>query len=141
MDRHDLCVFVEIEKMPREAATDMESETAGAERVPPWREQVTVRGMVAALLISVVYTVIVMKLSLTTGLVPTLNVSAALLAFPALCGWTHALHTCVVACYTIGFIGGFGSFLLGLDKKAYELSGVNTPGNVPGATRSPASAG
>jgi hypothetical protein len=79
--------------------------------------------MVAALLIGVVYTVIVMKLSLTTGLVPTLNVSAALLAFLALRGWTHALgklgiasrpftrqentvvQTCVVACYTIGFGG------------------------------------
>uniref|UniRef100_A0A8I6Y1N5 Uncharacterized protein n=1 Tax=Hordeum vulgare subsp. vulgare TaxID=112509 RepID=A0A8I6Y1N5_HORVV len=89
-----------------------------------------------------------MKLSLTTGLVPTLNVSAALLAFLALRGWTHALHrlgiasrpfthqentvvhTCVVACYTIGFGGGFGSFLLGLDKKTYDLSGVNTSGNV-----------
>jgi uncharacterized oligopeptide transporter (OPT) family protein len=64
-----------------------------------------------------------MKLSLTTGIVPTLNVSAALLAFLALRGWTHALHrlgiasrpftrqentvvqTCIVACYTIGFGG------------------------------------
>ncbi|XP_044967356.1 probable metal-nicotianamine transporter YSL16 [Hordeum vulgare subsp. vulgare] len=159
MDRHDLGASGEIEKTPREAAADMESEPAGAaraaERVPPWREQVTVRGMVAALLIGVVYTVIVMKLSLTTGLVPTLNVSAALLAFLALRGWTHALHrlgiasrpftrqentvvqTCAVACYTIGFGGGFGSFLLGLDKKTYELSGVNTPGNVPGSYKEP----
>ncbi|VAH50101.1 unnamed protein product [Triticum turgidum subsp. durum] len=159
MDRHDLGASGEIEKTPREAAApDMESEPAAAraaERVPPWREQVTVRGMVAALLIGVVYTVIVMKLSLTTGLVPTLNVSAALLAFLALRGWTHALHrlgiacrpftrqentvvqTCAVACYTIGFGGGFGSFLLGLDKKTYELSGVNTPGNVPGSYKDP----
>jgi hypothetical protein len=79
--------------------------------------------MVAALLIGFVYTVIVMKLSLTTGLTPTMNVSAALLAFLALRGWTRALgrlgiacrpftrqentvvQTCVVACYTIGFGG------------------------------------
>ena len=91
MDRHEMgsAAAGEIEKTPpppppREA--DMESDpalAAAAERVPPWREQVTVRGMVAALLIGVVYTVIVMKLSLTTGLVPTLNVSAALLAFPS----------------------------------------------------------
>lgn len=147
----------EIEKT---AAPDVESEPAAAapepERVPPWREQVTARGMVAALLIGFVYTVIVMKLSLTTGLTPTMNVSAALLAFLALRGWTRALgrlgiacrpftrqentvvQTCVVACYTIGFGGGFGSFLLGLDKKTYELSGVSTPGNVPGSYREPA---
>ncbi|XP_066348665.1 probable metal-nicotianamine transporter YSL16 isoform X1 [Miscanthus floridulus] len=152
----------EIEKTPpaeRAAAPDMESEPAAArvaERVPPWREQITARGMVAALLIGFVYTVIVMKLSLTTGLTPTMNVSAALLAFLALRGWTRALErlgiasrpftrqentvvqTTVVACYTIGFGGGFGSFLLGLNKKTYELSGVNTPGNVPGSYKEPA---
>ncbi|KAK3144102.1 hypothetical protein QOZ80_4AG0308840 [Eleusine coracana subsp. coracana] len=151
----------EIEKTPSERADDMESEPAAAarreaERVQPWREQVTLRGMVAALLIGFVYTVIVMKLSLTTGLVPTMNVSAALLAFLALRGWTRALErlgiasrpftrqentvvqTCAVACYTIGFAGGFGSFLLGLNKKTYELSGASTPGNVPGSYKEPA---
>ncbi|XP_062184589.1 probable metal-nicotianamine transporter YSL16 [Phragmites australis] len=151
----------EIEKTPSERVTgDVESEPAAAarretERVPPWREQVTARGMVAALLIGFVYSVIVMKLSLTTGLVPTLNVSVALLAFLALRGWTRALErlgiasrpftrqentvvqTCAVACYTIGFGGGFGSFLLGLNKKTYELAGENTPGNVPGSYKEP----
>ncbi|KAG8065539.1 hypothetical protein GUJ93_ZPchr0004g40532 [Zizania palustris] len=160
MDRHALGTM-EIEKTPEgPGAADMESEPAAAaareaERVPPWREQVTVRGMVAALLIGVVYTVIVMKLSLTTGLIPTLNVSAALLAFLALRGWTHALdrlgiasrpftrqentviQTCAVACYTIGYGGGFGSFLLGLNKKTYELSGASMPGNVPGSYKDP----
>ncbi|KAL6634843.1 hypothetical protein ACP70R_027514 [Stipagrostis hirtigluma subsp. patula] len=120
----------------------------------PWREQLTARGMVAALLIGFVYTVIVMKLILTTGLVPTLNVSVALLAFLAIRGWTGALarlgvasapftrqentvvQTCAVACYTLA-LGGFGSFLLGLNKRTYELSGVNTPGNVPGSTKEP----
>ncbi|EMS50094.1 putative metal-nicotianamine transporter YSL16 [Triticum urartu] len=47
------------------------------------------------------------------------------------------VQTCAVACYPIGFGGGFGSFLLGLDKKTYELSGVNTPGNVPGSYKDP----
>ncbi len=50
-------------------------------RIPPWTQQITTRGIVASLLIGIVYSVIVMKLSLTTGLVPNLNVSAALLAF------------------------------------------------------------
>ncbi|TVU15027.1 hypothetical protein EJB05_38527, partial [Eragrostis curvula] len=157
MDHRAPSGALEIEKTPSE---DMESEPAAAarreaERVPPWREQITARGMVAALLIGFVYTVIVMKLSLTTGLVPTMNVSAALLAFLALRGWTRVLdrlgiasrpftrqentvvQTCAVACYTIGFAGGFGSFLLGLNKKTYELSGASTPGNVPGSYKEP----
>jgi hypothetical protein len=112
------------------APEDMESDPAAArekelelERVQPWREQVTLRGVVAALLIGFMYTVIVMKIALTTGLVPTLNVSAALMAFLALRGWTRVLErlgvahrpftrqencvieTCAVACYTIAFGG------------------------------------
>ena len=116
----------EIEKH-EPAPEDMESDPAAAaaekEQVMPWREQVTLRGMVAALLIGFMYTVIVMKIALTTGLVPTLNVSAALIAFLALRGWTRVLRrlgvahrpftrqencvveTCAVACYTIAFGG------------------------------------
>ncbi|CAN6245344.1 unnamed protein product [Urochloa humidicola] len=147
----------EIEKHELVAPEDMESDPAAArekEHVLPWREQVTLRGMVAALLIGFLYTVIVMKIALTTGQIPTLNVSAALTAFLALRGWTRALErlgvahrpftrqencvieTCAVACYTIGFGGGFGSTLLGMDKKTYELSG-NSPANVPGSYKDP----
>ncbi|KAG0534899.1 hypothetical protein BDA96_04G319600 [Sorghum bicolor] len=136
---------------------DMESDPAAArekEQVPPWREQVTLRGMVAALLIGFMYTVIVMKMVLSTGQLPTLNVSAALMAFLALRGWTRVLErlgvahrpftrqencvveTCAVACYTIAFGGGFGSTLLGLDKKTYELAGAS-PANVPGSYKDP----
>lgn len=93
------------------------------EKIPPWTQQLTVRGIVASLIIGSVYSVIVMKLNLTTGLVPTLNVSAALLAFVFLKSWTKLLHragvvstpftrqevtvvqTCAVACYTIA-VGG-----------------------------------
>uniref|UniRef100_A0A453P6S8 Uncharacterized protein n=1 Tax=Aegilops tauschii subsp. strangulata TaxID=200361 RepID=A0A453P6S8_AEGTS len=110
--------------------------------------------MVAALLIGFIYTVIVLKLVLTTGLLPTMNVSAALLSFLLLRGWTRLLdrfgivsrpftrqentivQTCGVACYTIAFGGGFGSTLLGLNKKTYELAG-DSPGNVPGSWKEP----
>ncbi|CAL5020595.1 unnamed protein product [Urochloa decumbens] len=125
----------------------------------PWREQLTLRGLVAAALIGSVYTVIVMKLNLTTGFVPTMNVSAALLAFLALRGWTGALarlgfrsssaaarpftrqentvvQTCAVACYSLALCG-FGSFMLGLNRKTYEAAGVGTPGNVPGSVKEP----
>ncbi|KAE8794616.1 iron-phytosiderophore transporter [Hordeum vulgare] len=124
------------------------------EDMPRWQDELTVRGLVAALLIGFIYSVIVMKIALTTGLVPTLNVSAALLSFLALRGWTRLLErfgvvsrpftrqentivqTCGVACYTIAFAGGFGSTLLGLNKKTYELAG-DSPGNVPGSWKEP----
>jgi hypothetical protein len=107
---------------------DMESDPMEArelELVPTWREQLTLRGMVTALLVGFIFTVIVMKIALTTGLVPTLNVSAALLVFLALRGWTRLLErlgfahrpftrqencvveTCAVACYTIAFGGQY----------------------------------
>ncbi|KAE8805665.1 putative metal-nicotianamine transporter YSL9 [Hordeum vulgare] len=124
-------------------------------RVPPWREQLTARGMVASLAVGAMYSVIVMKLNLTTGLVPTLNVSAALIAFVVLRGWTKALarlgvaarpftrqentvvQTCAVACYSIAVGGGFGSYLLALDKNTYEMAGEETEGNVPGSYKEP----
>uniref|UniRef100_A0A0D9W7Q5 Uncharacterized protein n=1 Tax=Leersia perrieri TaxID=77586 RepID=A0A0D9W7Q5_9ORYZ len=82
-----------------------------------------------------------MKLNLTTGLVPTLNVSAALIAFVVLRCWTQALgrlgiasrpftrqentvvQTCAVACYSIA--------------RTYEMAGEDTEGNVPGSYKEP----
>jgi len=102
----------------------------GAGRVPPWRDQLTARGMVASLAGGAMYSVIVMKLCLTTGLVPTLNVSAALIAFVVLRGWTQTLarlgvatrpftrqentvvQTCAVACYSISVGGQTRAFML-----------------------------
>ncbi|XP_048539993.1 iron-phytosiderophore transporter yellow stripe 1-like [Triticum urartu] len=66
-------VAPEIEKDVDDVAMegDMESDPALArerqlEPVQPWQEQLTVRGMVAALLIGFIYTVIVMKIALST---------------------------------------------------------------------------
>lgn len=96
-------------------------------RIPPWTRQITIRGIVASLVIGVIYSVIVMKLNLTTGLVPNLNVSAALLAFVFIQTWTKLLQkanfvsvpftrqentiiqTCAVACYSIAVGGVFCS--------------------------------
>ncbi|XP_020263623.1 probable metal-nicotianamine transporter YSL9 isoform X2 [Asparagus officinalis] len=126
-----------------------------SENLPPWSKQLTPRGLVASLIIGVIYSVIVMKLNLTTGLVPTLNVSAALLAFVFLRTWTELLHklgivtepftrqentvvqTCAVACYSIAVGGGFGSYMLGLNKKTYEQAGIDTEGNAPGSYKEP----
>ncbi|XP_009358702.1 metal-nicotianamine transporter YSL1 [Pyrus x bretschneideri] len=140
---------------------DMEEDTIVQSEGPigtilPWTEQLTVRGVVASIVIGTVYSVIAMKLNLTTGIVPNLNVSAALLAFVFIRTWTNLLkkagfkskpftrqentmiQTCAVACYSIAVGGGFASYLLGLNKKTYELSGVNTEGNSATAVKEPA---
>lgn len=100
-----------------------ENDVGITKRRPPWTQHITVRGLVASLMIGIMYSVIVMKLNLTTGLVPNLNVSAALLAFVFIKTWTRLLHkagftttpfnrqentiiqTCAVACYSIS-VGG-----------------------------------
>ncbi|KAK4762285.1 hypothetical protein SAY87_030169 [Trapa incisa] len=118
-------------------------------RLSPWRSQITARGILVSLVIGVVYSFIALKLNLTTGLVPNLNVSVALLAFVFTKSWTKMLQkagivsapftrqentviqTCAVACYGLAYGGGFGSYLLGLSGKLYEQAGVGTPGNTP----------
>nr|GMD98660.1 metal-nicotianamine transporter YSL1-like [Ipomoea batatas] len=118
-------------------------------RLPPWNKQITVRGVVASAVIGCIYSVIAMKLNLTTGITPNFNVSAALLAFIFVRTWTKLLsklgissapftrqentmiQTCAVACYSIAIGGGLGSYLLGMNKKTYELAGVETVGNNP----------
>ncbi|CAN1251004.1 Metal-nicotianamine transporter YSL3 [Linum perenne] len=117
-------------------------------RISPWTKQITFRGLVASLLIGIIYCVIVMKLNLTTGLVPNLNVSAALLAFVFVKTWTKLLkkagfvtkpftrqentliQTCAVACYSIA-VGG------SLNSKTYNQSEINLEGNNPGSVKEP----
>ncbi|KAG6495293.1 hypothetical protein ZIOFF_043087 [Zingiber officinale] len=81
------------------------------------------------------FSVIVMKLNLTTGIIPSLNVAAGLLGFFFVKLWTKALEhigllhtpfmrqentviqTCVVVAYGLTFSGGFGSYLFGMSAK------------------------
>ncbi|KAL8216603.1 hypothetical protein R6Q57_023440 [Mikania cordata] len=112
-----------------------------SKRLQPWTKQITIRGVIASIILGSIYTVIAMKLNLTTGILPNLNVSAALLAFVYMKSWTKILQksgistvpftrhentmiqTCSVACYSIAIGGGFGSYLFALNKKTYELAG------------------
>ncbi|KAL7165659.1 hypothetical protein ACSBR2_041355 [Camellia fascicularis] len=144
----------EIEKVDNTEAVVDEIDDV-SKRIPPWTKQVTVRGVIASIVIGCVYSAIAMKLNLTTGLTPHLNVSAALLAFIFMRAWTKLLgkagivstpftrqentmiQTCSVACYTIAVGGGFGSYLLALNKKTYEQTGVNTVGNSLGSYKEP----
>uniref|UniRef100_A0A6N2L9M4 Uncharacterized protein n=1 Tax=Salix viminalis TaxID=40686 RepID=A0A6N2L9M4_SALVM len=108
------CDEYELEDME-----EVRDEPEDIKRIAPWTKQITARGIVASVAIGIIYSVIVMKLNLTTGLVPNLNVSAALLAFVFLRTWTKLLskagivtspftrqentivQTCAVACYSI----------------------------------------
>ncbi|KAL5076982.1 hypothetical protein RYX36_015966 [Vicia faba] len=121
--------------------------------VPAWQKQVTVRALFVSLVLSVLFTFIVMKLNLTTGIIPSLNVSAGLLGFFFVKSWTKLLakagmlnqpftrqentviQTCVVASSGIAFSGGFGSYLFGMSptiaKQIPESGGpLNT--KIPG---------
>jgi len=91
--------------------------------VPRWEKQITVRAMVVSLVLAVLFTFIVMKLNLTTGIIPSLNISAGLLGFFFVQIWTSVLakmgmlmqpftrqentviQTCVVASSGIAFSG------------------------------------
>lgn len=114
----------EMVKSEREDIEEIRPEPEDVKRITPWKRQITIRGLIASLAIGIIYSVIVMKLNLTTGLVPNLNVSAALLAFVFIRTWTTLLEkagivstpftrqentiiqTCAVACYSIA-VGGW----------------------------------
>ncbi|RVX06947.1 putative metal-nicotianamine transporter YSL6 [Vitis vinifera] len=158
------------------------------ERIPEWRDQITLRGLVVSAVMGSLFCIITHKLNLTVGIIPSLNVAAGLLGFFFVKSWTGFLstlgfsvrpftrqentviQTCVVACYGLAFsdvvvmelqgpnvwivtgdyecavcngkkeVGvlhrpkveapwGFGSYLLAMDERTYQLIGVDYPGN------------
>lgn len=108
--------------------------------VPTWQRQLTFRAFAVSFVLSVMFTFIVMKLNLTTGVIPSLNVAAGLLGFFLVKMWTKLLEksgllkqpftrqentviqTCVVAASGIAFSGGFGSYLFGMSQKIASQS-------------------
>ncbi|KAI7733930.1 hypothetical protein M8C21_004002 [Ambrosia artemisiifolia] len=118
-----------------------------SETIPEWKEQITLRGLVASALLGTLFCIITHKLNLTVGIIPSLNVAAGLLGFFFIKSWTTFLEkfgfsvrpftrqentviqTCVVACYGLAFSGGFGSYLLSMDERTYNLIGADYPGN------------
>ncbi|KAL7255479.1 hypothetical protein ACSBR1_009594 [Camellia fascicularis] len=135
-----------IKEEEREDAAEEEEESESIERifenkeVPSWKSQLTVRAFVLSSFLSVMFTFIVMKLNLTTGIIPSLNVSVGLLGFFFVKTWTKFLEksgllrqpftrqentviqTCVVAASGIAFSGGFGSYLFGMSEKIAKQS-------------------
>ncbi|XVF13888.1 hypothetical protein REPUB_Repub09cG0008000 [Reevesia pubescens] len=118
-----------------------------SERVPEWKDQITIRGLVVSALLGSLFCIITHKLNLTVGIIPSLNVGAGLLGFFFVKSWTGFLtklgfqvspftkqentviQTCVVACYGLAFSGGFGSYLIAMDDRTYQLIGADYPGN------------
>ncbi|XP_076893074.1 putative metal-nicotianamine transporter YSL6 isoform X2 [Bidens hawaiensis] len=125
------------------------------EPIPEWKDQMTFRGLVVSALLGTLFCIITHKLNLTVGIIPSLNVAAGLLGFFFVKSWTAFLHklgffvkpftrqentviqTCVVACYGLAFSGGFGSYLLSMDERTYNLIGPDYPGNRPEDVKNP----
>lgn len=63
------------------------------QEVPSWRKQLTWRAFVVSFVLSILFSFIVMKLNLTVGIIPSLNVSAGLLGFFFVRTWTKLLET------------------------------------------------
>ncbi|XP_062205674.1 probable metal-nicotianamine transporter YSL18 [Phragmites australis] len=109
-----------------------------AKPVPPWTEQVTGRALAASLALGAALSGVMMNLVFTSGIIPSLNISAGLLGFFLLRAWTRLLdqlgvprrpftrqenavvQTCVVACASMTYSGGFGSYLLAMDRRTAE---------------------
>ncbi|KAG2655479.1 hypothetical protein PVAP13_1KG020600 [Panicum virgatum] len=105
------------------------------EPVRAWTEQITVRSVVASILLGTILSSVGMNLVFMTGVVPSLNIPAAMLSLILLKIWTHILwrfdvfhepftrqentiiQTCVVACASMVSSGGFGSFLLSMSSR------------------------
>ncbi|CAA7055167.1 unnamed protein product [Microthlaspi erraticum] len=133
--------------LPANSATNLDH--YDDEDVPEWKDQITIRGLIASALLGILFCIITHKLNLTIGIIPSLNVAAGLLGFFFVKSWTALLsnlgfsvkpftkqentviQTCVVACYGLAYSGGFGSYLIAMDEKTYKLIGADYPGNNP----------
>ncbi|XP_059647209.1 probable metal-nicotianamine transporter YSL5 isoform X1 [Cornus florida] len=148
MDLENEKMCLEEEKKEKRAEHEEEEEVGlsvekifESKEVPSWKKQLTVRAFVVSFGLSVMFSFIVMKLNLTTGIIPSLNVSAGLLGFFFVKTWTKLLHrsalfkqpftrqentvvqTCVVASSGIAFSGGFGNYLFGMSERIAKESG------------------
>ncbi|XP_055804021.1 probable metal-nicotianamine transporter YSL6 [Solanum dulcamara] len=138
---------VEISEPLLEEPSKIPQSESNLENIPDWKDQITIRGLVVSAVLGTLFCIITHKLNLTVGIIPSLNVAAGLLGFFFVKSWTGfmsklgfsvqpftkqentVIQTCVVACYGLAFSGGFGSYLLAMDEKTYNLIGPDYPGN------------
>ncbi|KAK4272207.1 hypothetical protein QN277_020794 [Acacia crassicarpa] len=118
-----------------------------SESIPEWKDQITIRGLVVSAVLGSLFCIITHNLNLTVGVIPSLNIAAGLLGFFFVKTWNGFLstlglstipftrqentviQTCVVACYGLAYSGGFGSSLIAMDERTYQLVGPDYPGN------------
>lgn len=124
-----------------ETAADKIPGDLDIERIPEWKEQITIRGLVVSAILGTLFCIITHKLNLTVGIIPSLNVAAGLLGFFFVKSWTEFLsklgfsvkpftrqentviQTCVVACYGLAFSGMFSPVFVAF----YSLLFINQP--------------
>lgn len=123
LEEKEILEEVDVEKIEEIVEEVQKGGGENKKRVEPWTKQITLRGAIASIVIGSIYSIILMKLNLTSGLDPNLNVSAALLAFLFVRTWTKMagkiglvslpftlqentmIQTCAVACYSVA-LGG-----------------------------------
>ncbi|CAM0904884.1 unnamed protein product [Alopecurus aequalis] len=120
----------------------------GTTRVPPWREQLTLRGVAVAAALGSLLCVVIHRLNLTVGVIPALNVASGLLSYFLTTAWratagrlgfgrgspftrqeNTVIQTCAIACAGLAFSGCSASYIFAMDMKTYELVGPDYPGN------------
>ena len=109
---------------PHPLASPLLQPDAASPAAPPWREQLTLRGVAVAAVLGALLCVVIHRLNLTVGVIPALNIASGLLAFFLAAAWRAAagwlgfglgppftrqentvIQTCVVACYGLAFSG------------------------------------
>jgi hypothetical protein len=100
----------------------------GPTRVPPWREQLTLRGVAVAAALGTLLCVVIHRLNLTVGVIPALNVASGLLSYFLTTAWRAAagrlgfgrgspftrqentvIQTCAIACAGLAFSGTYAA--------------------------------
>ncbi|XP_062186037.1 probable metal-nicotianamine transporter YSL17 [Phragmites australis] len=120
-----------------EAGPSMERVFEG-EPVPSRSETITARSAAVSVVLGTTLSVVGVKLSLTSGFLPSLTIPAGLLGFFLSRAWVRLFDGCeaaqlpftrqentvimtfVVACSSIAYSGGFGSHILAMSRNAAE---------------------
>ncbi|CAM0902702.1 unnamed protein product [Alopecurus aequalis] len=133
---------------------EVEDEHPSIERVfegeplPSRSETITLRSVAVSVALGCTLSVVAMKLALTSGFAPSLAIPAGLLGSFLPRVWIRLLdgcetsqlpftrqentviQTCVVACTSIAFSGGFGTYILGMSRDSADGNIGNGDNNV-----------
>ena len=94
-----------------------------ADEIPPWEQQITVRGVVVGAMLGTFFCIVEHHFNLRVGLAPSINLAAGLLSYFFISLWTRTLEklgfevaaftkqentmvqTSIVTCYMLAFSG------------------------------------